>query len=188
MQRKAAVFFDRDDTLIEDIPYLGDPSRVKLMPECREALRALQAAGFELFIATNQSGVGRGLITREQVAAVNAEMLRQIGDMAFREIYCCYDDPNNPRDNCRKPSPAMLLQGRDEYGLELERSYMVGDRLRDVQAGRNAGCKSIYYCRVRHESDAAQAAALADFTSDSLADIARWIVRDAAEPASHGTR
>jgi D-glycero-D-manno-heptose 1,7-bisphosphate phosphatase len=179
MHTKAAVFFDRDDTLIEDVPYLGDPARVKLMPECRESLRALHEAGFVLFIASNQSGVGRGLITREQVAAVNAEVLRQTGDVPFGGVYCCYDDPDKPQEGCRKPSPAMLLRARDEHGLDLARSFMVGDRLRDVQAGRNAGCRTAYYSLVRHADDVAAATALADFTSPSLVEIARWILRTA---------
>ena len=78
MNRRPAVFFDRDDTLIQDIPYLGDPAGVVLMPECGEALNTLREHGFRLFIVSNQSGVGRGLITLGQVDAVNAEIRRQL--------------------------------------------------------------------------------------------------------------
>jgi len=184
MNRRPAVFFDRDDTLIQDIPYLGDPAGVVLMPECGEALNTLREHGFRLFIVSNQSGVGRGLITLGQVDAVNAEIRRQLKGVAIDGIYCCYDDPRNPREHRRKPSPAMLFEARDEHGLDLRRSYVVGDKLRDVQAGQNARCKAVYYCRARHTADDAKARTLADYASESLANIAAWICRDAAAAAS----
>jgi len=91
-----AVFLDRDDTLIVNVPYLGDPHARRIFPEAAQALFALRKAGFLLFVVSNQSGVGRGLITREQVSAVNMEMKRQLdGDYihAFYHSYAAPDDP-----------------------------------------------------------------------------------------------
>jgi D-glycero-D-manno-heptose 1,7-bisphosphate phosphatase len=144
MTKLPAVFFDRDDTLIVNIPYLGDPTKVRLMPGAREAVERLHQAGFLLFIASNQSGVGRGLITQEQVEAVNDEMFRQLGANRFCGVYNCYFSPDQPGgEDGRKPSPAMLLQAAAEHPVDLSRSFMLGDRESDVGAGHNAGCKSI---------------------------------------------
>jgi D-glycero-D-manno-heptose 1,7-bisphosphate phosphatase len=144
MSNKKAVFFDRDDTLIYDVPYNGDPDRVELMPGALEACRLLKQNGFELFIISNQSGVGRGRITAEQVNVVNERVLQLFGEHLFTDIYCCYDTPEDPLD-CRKPSPKMILQAAERYDIDLSQSFMVGDKKSDIDAGRNAGCRSILF-------------------------------------------
>ena len=169
-----AIFFDRDNTLIKDIPYNGDPGKVELLPHVREALDKLQNFGFALFLITNQSGVGRGLITREQVRDVNNEMIRQLGKPYFKDIYLCYDDPNKPVTNCRKPSPRMILDARNDHNIDLEHSFFVGDKLADIQAGHHAGCKSVLLMYSSNE-DIQQAQTEADFVSEDLLEIASWI-------------
>jgi len=141
---KAAVFLDRDDTLIENIPYLGDPSKVRLMPGAAEACKKLSQAGLLLFVVSNQSGVGRGLITKEQVRAVDLKMESLLGKpRVIHGYYHCYAAPGDPYDERRKPSPAMLQEAAREHGLDLTRSAMVGNRLSDIQAGLRAGCTAI---------------------------------------------
>jgi len=169
-----AVFFDRDNTLIKDVPYNGDPDKVELLPRVREALDMLQHCGFTLFLISNQSGVGRGMITREQVRNVNNEMIRQLGKTYFKDIYLCYDDPNKPVTNCRKPSPYMILEAVKDHNIDISRSFFVGDRLADIRAGHNAGCKSVLYMYVSSE-DITQAQTEADFASADLPEIAAWI-------------
>jgi D-glycero-D-manno-heptose 1,7-bisphosphate phosphatase len=147
---KPAVFFDRDGTLIEDVHYLSDPARVRLAPGAAEAVRRLQAEGFACVVITNQSAVGRGLLTLETLAEIHTEMHRQFAQHAvvLDGLYFCttvpttgdratIDDPN------RKPGPGMLLRAARELDLDLAASWMVGDMLSDILAGVNAGCRSI---------------------------------------------
>ncbi len=147
---KPAVFFDRDGTLIQDVPYLTDPAKVRLIPGAAQAVRTLQALGYACIVITNQSAVGRGLLSLQRLEEIHAEMNRQFAAESVRldGIYFCttvpvsadrhtIDDPN------RKPGPGMLRQAARELGLQLEASWMVGDMLSDILAGANAGCRSI---------------------------------------------
>ncbi len=174
-----AVFFDRDDTLMENVPYLGDPAKVKLLPGAIEAIRALEQAGFALFLVTNQSGVGRGLLTPAQVKAVNDETVRQLGHPAFREIYSAFAHPGGQGNHAlsdRKPSPQLLFRAAREHGIALGASFFVGDRLGDVLCGRNAGCRTALVRTGENAKEWERAGRLADFAADSLAEIAAWIV------------
>ncbi len=141
---KAAVFLDRDDTLIENVPYLGDPSQVRLMPGAAEACQKLRQAGLLLLVVSNQSGVGRGLITKDQVRDVDQKMESLLGGPGtIGGYYHCYAAPGDPYDERRKPSPVMLQEAARDHGLELPRSFMVGNRLSDIQAGQRAGCSTV---------------------------------------------
>lgn len=164
-----AVFFDRDGTLIVNVPYNGDPEKVTLMPGAVECCRRLHAAGFALFIISNQSGVGRGLITEEQVSLVNERTLDLLGRELFTAVYYCLDDPNRPISGCRKPSPHMLLAARKEYGVDLGASFMVGDKEEDVLAGRAAGCRTV---RLLQEAGTSAA----DCVAASLSEAVEWIL------------
>ncbi len=142
--RRPALFFDRDDTLMVNVPYLGDPKKVSAFPEAREALLKLQGAGYLLFIVTNQSGVGRGLITLEQVHAVNATLLLQLGpEIVITQIYQSFANPSDPESLLdRKPSPRLVHRAAEEHHLDLAQSHFIGDRLVDIQCGLNSGCAS----------------------------------------------
>jgi D-glycero-D-manno-heptose 1,7-bisphosphate phosphatase len=137
-----AVFFDRDGTLIEEAHYCADPARVKLLPGVPAALQRLKQAGFLTFVITNQSGLGRGLITETEYRAVEAEMLRQAGAGLIDAIYFCADlpDAGSPR---RKPAPGMVLEAAAEHGIDLARSYFIGDKASDIECGRRAGTRTI---------------------------------------------
>src|SRR5437667_12351066 len=120
----AAVFVDRDGTIIEDRDYCSDPKDVKIFPGATEALRRLKSNGFKLIIITNQSGIGRGLMTVEQYRAVEAEVLRQFEDLIGASYFC--PDVPGQRSICRKPAPGMILQAKREHGIELSRSFFIG--------------------------------------------------------------
>jgi D-glycero-D-manno-heptose 1,7-bisphosphate phosphatase len=135
-----AVFFDRDGTLMEDAHYCGDPALVCVYPGVREAIRGLRDAGFRVFVVSNQSGIGRGLITEEQYRAVQEEFLRQAGEIDGS--YYCADAPGVPSTR-RKPEPGMVLEAAAEHGIELSASWFVGDKAVDVECGRRAGTKTI---------------------------------------------
>jgi D-glycero-D-manno-heptose 1,7-bisphosphate phosphatase len=146
---RCAVFLDRDDTLMVNVPYLGDPSQVEVFAEAGEAMARLQKAGYLLIVVSNQSGVGRGLITREQVDAVNAELHRQLGAQAIHAFYHSFAAPDDPYATDRKPSPELLFEAAKDHDLDLGRSFFVGDRLSDIECGLAAGCRTIFLAHPR---------------------------------------
>lgn len=137
-----AVFFDRDGTLMEEVHYCGDPAKVRVYPGVPAGLRRLKDAGFRTFIVSNQSGIGRGLITEAQYRAVQAELIRQIGAGSIDASYFCPDAPG-VASRRRKPEPGMLLEAAAEFDVDLAGSYMIGDKAADVECGRRADVKTI---------------------------------------------
>jgi D-glycero-D-manno-heptose 1,7-bisphosphate phosphatase len=140
--QRRAVFFDRDGTLMEDTHYCADPALVKVFPGVPAALRRLKEAGFGVFIITNQSGIGRGLMTEPQYRAVQEEFLRQAGRGSVDASYYCPDAPGVP-SNCRKPEPGMVLAAAEAYHIDLAASYFVGDKSVDIECGRRAGARTV---------------------------------------------
>ena len=148
---KRAVFLDKDGTLIDDVPYNVDPALLKLAQGAGPALRLMQQMGYRLIVVSNQSGVARGLFDE----AALPPLFSALGDMLAREgvtLDGCYWCPHHPQGaaagyaiecGCRKPLPGMLRQAAQEHGIDLARSWMVGDILNDVEAGRRAGCRTV---------------------------------------------
>ena len=126
-----------------NVPYLGDPKQVEAFAEAAEAMGRLQQAGYLLFVVSNQSGVGRGLITREQVDSVNVELTRQLGGKYVHTFYHSYATPDDPAPSDRKPSPALLHKAAQDHDLDLARCFFIGDRLSDIECGLAAGCRTI---------------------------------------------
>jgi D-glycero-D-manno-heptose 1,7-bisphosphate phosphatase len=115
---------------------------VKVFPGVPEGLRRLKEAGFGVFIITNQSGIGRGLITEAQYRAVQEEFLRQVGRESVDASYHCPDAPGVP-SKCRKPEPGMVLQAAEAHHIDLSESYFVGDKSADIECGRRAGTRTV---------------------------------------------
>ena len=138
--RPAAVLFDRDGTLVVDVPYCGDPRLVRPMPTARLALSMLRGARIPTGVVTNQSGIGRGIITRSAAEAVNAEVDRLLGP--FDVWRTC---PHAPVDGClcRKPRPGMLLDAAAELGVQPGDLAFVGDIGADVEAALAAGAIAV---------------------------------------------
>jgi D-glycero-D-manno-heptose 1,7-bisphosphate phosphatase len=137
-----AVFLDRDGTLIVEKKYLSDPAQRIWIPGVPPALRCLQEAGFLLFVVTNQSGIGRGYYTVADMERVHARLSADLGQAGvyLRKIYFAPEAPDQPSRG-RKPSPQFLWDARDEFGLDLSASYMIGDKRIDLECGWNAGIK-----------------------------------------------
>jgi D-glycero-D-manno-heptose 1,7-bisphosphate phosphatase len=171
MSGARAVFFDRDGVLMEEVHYCGDPARVKAYPGAGEALRQIRAGGFRTFIVTNQSGIGRGLIAEAQYRAVQDELLRQIGPGLIDGAYFCADPPGVPSLR-RKPEPGMVLEAAADHGLDLARSFFVGDKSSDIECGRRAGTRTILVLT----GYGAQQNCAPDFTARHLADVADIIL------------
>lgn len=135
-QRTQAVLFDRDGTLVVDVPYNGDPEKVVPVEGAREVLDRLRAAELKLGVVSNQSGIGRGMISYAQMEAVNARIEALLGH--FDGWFVC---PHAPEDDCecRKPKPKLLLDAASEFGVEPAACVFIGDKDEDVEAARNAG-------------------------------------------------
>ncbi len=135
-----AILFDRDDTLIADVPYNGDPDHVRPMPTAVETVRRLRERGIPVGVVSNQSGIGRGLLTREEVRSVNARVDEIFG--AFDVWRVC---PHAPEDGCacRKPRPGMILSAATELGLPASQLAYVGDIGADVEAATAAGARPV---------------------------------------------
>jgi len=176
-----AVFLDRDGTINVEKAYLGDPSKLELFPGAGPALRRLMDAGFLLFIITNQSGIGRGYYTLADMHAVNARLCAELArdGVRFEKIYFAPEAPEQPSRG-RKPSPQFLFDARDEFGLDLAQSCLIGDKLIDLECGWNAGLKSSILVRTGYgaelETKSPEKIGRAQVVDD-LAAAAEWILK-----------
>jgi D-glycero-D-manno-heptose 1,7-bisphosphate phosphatase len=142
---KKIVFFDRDGTLIIDRVYLNDPEQITYLPGVFEALSKLKTAGYEFVIVTNQSGVARGIVSLENLAEIHRRITVEFKKHSI-EFAAIYSAPYSVESNhpLRKPNPGMLLKAHEELGgVDFARSWMVGDRMTDVEAGHQAGCRTV---------------------------------------------
>ncbi|WP_176475382.1 HAD-IIIA family hydrolase [Kocuria sp. WN036] len=164
-----AVLFDRDGTLVHDVPYNGDPDAVELVPGAREAVDAVRAAGLRVGVVSNQSGIGRGLLTREQVDAVNARVAELLGP--FDTWQLC---PHAPEQDCacRKPRPGMVLAAAAELGVDPSECVLVGDIGADVEAAQAAGARSVLVpTPVTREEEVAAAPVVARTLREAVAAV-----------------
>ncbi|HMP82530.1 MAG TPA: HAD family hydrolase [Verrucomicrobiota bacterium] len=148
MSAPSAVFLDRDGVINRAITRNGLPypplnvSEFEILPGVPEACRKLKAAGFILVVATNQPDVGRGITTRELVDSLHRKMAETV---VVDRVEACFHPGRGQSDcDCRKPKPGMLLRAARELGIDLKRSWMVGDRWRDVDCGHAAGCRTVF--------------------------------------------
>jgi D-glycero-D-manno-heptose 1,7-bisphosphate phosphatase len=170
-----AVFLDRDGVINRAVvrdgrPYAPDTlEELEVMPGVPEALSRLHEAGFRLIVVTNQPDVARGIQTRETVEAMHA---RLITELVVDEVIACYHDGDDC--DCRKPKPGALLDAARRHGVELEQSFMVGDRWRDIEAGQRAGCRCLFVDHGYRE----QQPAGSFVRVPSLAAAAEWIIEN----------
>ncbi len=180
------MFLDRDGTLNEDPGYFHEAAKLVVFPGVPEALRDLKAAGFLLIVVTNQGAIGKGMYplkdmqdVHETLQAYLAPFNAQIDDF----FYCPHvEEENCP---CRKPKPGMLITARDKYGIKLGESYVVGDKISDLQAGRAAGCRTVLVLTGHGKDEEATAQAkrlnVADIVVKDMGRAAKAIVTDARQ-------
>jgi HAD superfamily hydrolase (TIGR01662 family) len=175
----AAVLFDRDGTLVVDVPYNGDPALVEPVPQARAALDLLRSAGIRTGVITNQSGIARGLITAAQAEAVNRRVDALLGPFDVWEV--C---PHGPADDCgcRKPRPGMVLRAAGALGVPPHRVAVVGDIGADVEAATAAGAASVLVPTpvTRHQ----EVSAAPVVRLDLMAAVRHLLGRDQGRPAT----
>lgn len=175
---REAVFLDRDGTLIEEVHHLASPEQVRLLPGAADAVRRLNDAGALVVVVTNQSGVARGYFPESRVAEVHARLSALLAEHGAH-IDAYYHCPHHPTEgvgayrvacDCRKPKPGLLLTAAREMDIDLSRSWMIGDKACDAEAGAAAGCRTVLV-RTGHGRDLP---ADADAVADLAAAVELW--------------
>jgi len=175
-----AVFLDRDGTLIAEKNYLCRPEDVEVFPGAGAALKRLHDAGFKLFIVSNQSGVGRGYFTMSDVERVNEHLRAELArdGVRFEKIYVAPEAPEQPSRG-RKPSPQFLFDARHEFNLDLAQSFIVGDKLIDLECGWNAGVRKSILVRTGYGAETEREASeriKSAVVADDLSAMSNWIL------------
>ena len=175
---RGAAFIDRDGTINEEVNYLHEPDKTVILPGVKEALDIIHAHGYPAVIVTNQSGIGKGMYGPDAMRAVHERIRELLAPSYFDAVYFC---PHHPRHtgecDCRKPRPGMLLRAAREMGIDLTRSFMVGDRLSDIGAGIAAGCARNYLVRTGYGMTALEEAG-GEVADATVADDLLAAVRD----------
>lgn len=175
---KQAVFLDRDGTINREVGFLSDPDMLELLPGVVEAIKMLNENGWLVVVVSNQSGIGRGYFTREMVKRVHQRVRDMLADqrVCLDAIYYCPHRPDAGCD-CRKPEIGLLRQAVADFGIDLSRSYVVGDKPSDMEMGHRAGCGTVLVLtgygggtqdRITH----------VDFVAPDLCSAVHWILRE----------
>lgn len=148
---RRAIFMDRDGTVCDEVGYVNHVDRVRLLPRAAAAIRAANEAGFQTVVVTNQAGVARGYFEESLVEDAHERVRQLLAEEGARldGIYYCPHHPEvgspayRKSCTCRKPSPGMLERARDEMGIDLQASYMIGDTVKDIEAGHRVGATKV---------------------------------------------
>jgi len=193
--KQRAVFIDRDGTISEEVGYINHVSRFRLFPYAASAIKHLNENGWLAIVITNQAGVARGYFSEETIQTVHAAMTKELESSGARldAIYYCAHHPSVGEPpyrldcDCRKPKPGLISRAAKDFDIDLEESWMVGDRYSDVELARNAGVKSMLvmsgYGRGEWEHQSASWNEQPDLVAEDLLEAARHIVSDTLECA-----
>jgi len=190
LTQKNAIFLDRDGVLIEDKNLITCIEEIIVFPEVPKALKILHELGYLLIVVSNQTVVSRGLLSEKEVITLQdyiTEKVQELGGAKLDGFYFC---PHHPKASlveykqncqCRKPRSGMLLQAANEWGIDFSQSYMIGDRITDIIAGKNVGCKTILVETGRHTDqvievpDVIDVSTLPDYRCKNLREAVDWI-------------
>ena len=193
MKKNTAVFLDRDGTINEEVGYLDSLDKLKIIPSAYEAIRLINESGMKGVVISNQAGVARGFFTEDFVKVTHEHLqtaLRQQGATIDNFYYCPHHptegiEPYRKDCNCRKPAPGMLLRAVQDLNIDLTRSYLVGDRFRDMDAAKKAGVKGILvktgYGQDLLQDDGQNEATeegKPDFIAADILEAVRWILKE----------
>lgn len=177
MKQRRYVLLDRDGTINVEKHYLNDPDELELIPGAGQGLYRLMQLGFGLVVITNQSGIGRGYLSMDQLTRIH-ERLRQLllnENVVLDGIYVCPHDPTRERCLCRKPMPGLVNQAANDLEFDPSSSFMIGDKLIDLQLGHAVGATSILVRTGYGKDNEQQGREIADFIADDLQQAARFI-------------
>ncbi|MFH0947968.1 MAG: D-glycero-beta-D-manno-heptose 1,7-bisphosphate 7-phosphatase [Elusimicrobiota bacterium] len=173
--KNRAVFLDRDGTINEDMHYSADENKLKIFENAASAIKLLNDAGYKVIIITNQSGVARGNFSEKDVKKLNEVILKKLKERhsVIDGVYFC---PHHPDENCscRKPKQGMILKAKNNFNIDIKKSYMIGDMQSDIDFAKNAGVKSVFVLTGTGIDIKG-----ADYTAKDILDAAEWIVRNA---------
>lgn len=181
-----AVFLDRDGTIIEDTGYIHLRSKIKFLPRVSQAIKLLNKNGAKVIIITNQSGVARGYFTEETVKEINSyiqESLAKQGAFINKMYYCPHHvegiiEEYTRECYCRKPNPGMIEKAAYEFNLDLKNSFVVGDKISDMEAGYRAGCQTILLEDTGSLNKREEAALIPDLhIVTDLFEAAEWVIK-----------
>ncbi len=185
MQKKA-IFLDRDGTINIDPGYLGDANLVKLYPGVGEGIRKLKELDFLIIVISNQSGITRKLISHQDVNAVNNKinlLLMNDGASIDDFFYCPYhpEFDSEEKTQCRKPSPQMVFDAASKHGIDLSKSFFVGDTASDILCGINSGCETILIMNGKNQSEIfslKKANKTPNFVADNFLEVCSFIEKE----------
>jgi D-glycero-D-manno-heptose 1,7-bisphosphate phosphatase len=186
--KRPAVFLDRDGTINEEMGYINHPSRFVVLPQSAEAIRLLNQEGFLVIVVSNQSGVARGYFPETLIHEIN-DYMRSLLEREGARVDAIYYCPHHPAASvptyrmacqCRKPSTGLIQLACDRYDIDLDRSFVIGDRLTDIEMARNAGLRGVLvktgYGMGEIEHLLPQSAVVPDHLAADLLEGVRWIV------------
>jgi histidinol-phosphate phosphatase family protein len=181
---KRAVFLDRDGTINEDTGYIGSPERLRLIDGTVDAVKKINEAGMMVVIISNQSGVGRGYFTTEAVETVN-NRLRNILGKGGAKIDAFYYCPHHPDEGCRcrKPRTGLVLRASKELGIDLSSSYVIGDKVSDIEMAYKSGAKAVLVLTGYGTEHKGLLKRSPDFIAKKLSEAVDWIIKDVKEAA-----
>lgn len=178
--KKKVVFLDRDGTINEDVPYLADEKKFKFLPGVVKGLRILKDKGFLVFVISNQSGVGRGYIPLENLKKIHKTMEEEMkaNDVTVDGVFYC---PHLPEDkcDCRKPETKLFRRAIEGIDTDIKNSYVIGDKISDMEAGKSLGCKTILVLTGEGEDSRKKVEAglvKLDLIADNFMEAVNWIV------------
>ena len=177
-----AVFLDRDGVIIKDTGYLHERDKVSFFPRVSEAVKLLNEQGFKVIVITNQAGVARGYFTEETVREINQfiqDMLAEQEAIIDRFYYCPHHiegvvEAYRKACYCRKPNPGMLEQAARDFRIELSKSFVIGDNLIDIEAGRRVGCRTIM---LNNRECCSKGDITPDYVAPDLYEAVKWILK-----------
>ncbi|MBS3057101.1 MAG: D-glycero-beta-D-manno-heptose 1,7-bisphosphate 7-phosphatase [Candidatus Diapherotrites archaeon] len=167
-----AVFLDRDGTINYDYGYVHEIKKFRFLPNAASALKRLSSSKYKIIVITNQSGIGRKYFTEQDFLKVSGHMVGELHkkDVRIDAIYCC---PHAPDANCtcRKPKTAMLFSAKKDFNIALNKSFVIGDKLEDIEMGKKAGCKTMLITNGVKEKNSN-----ANFNAKDLLEAAKYIL------------
>jgi len=185
MSQNKACFLDRDGVIIEEVNYLSSPDQVKVFPEAIEALKLLRDNNYKIIIVTNQAGVARGYFKLTDISLVHDKIDEILSrhNLSIDSYYYC---PHHPKGsvpeysiecNCRKPMPGMLLEAIDDHNINISKSFLIGDKMSDINAGKNVNCPGILV-KTGHGSEYVKEATINNIIiKDNILEAVEFMVR-----------